>query len=218
VTILFTTALAGDAVHEVLVGAGLLSLVGTLYLCTGLRFDFRQDLEHMELVKSWPLAPSAIFLATILPEVALVSLLLFLGILARAVATGGYHWALFLIVGFQPLATLAWVALDNAVFLYAPVRYTPGQEGALQHMGRSILLMLLRVTLFTVVFFVTAVPIWIVIGIYQWAHSDLFGFSFEGSLAAAAGISWLALCAIDGGLVLLGGRMLRRFDVARDRG
>ena len=47
--------------------------VGTLYLCAGLRFDFREDLDAMESLKAWPVRPWRVFLATLLPEVVLVS-------------------------------------------------------------------------------------------------------------------------------------------------
>ena len=218
VTFVFTAQFDGVDDRDVVAGAALLALVGTLYLCTGLRFDFRQDLDQMEVVKSFPLRPARLFLATILPEVVLVSTLLLLGILARSAMIGRFHPLVLVIFAFQPLVTLAWVALDNAVFLYAPVRYTPGQEGALQHMGRSVLLMLLRATLFGTVFFAMALPVGVVVFLYQVVEEGFSGVGFEAALAGAAIVSWVVLVAVDVALLLAGGRMLVRFDVARDRG
>jgi hypothetical protein len=218
VTLLFTTTLGGSEPQDVVTGAALMAMLGTVYLCTGLRFDFRQDLEQMELVKSWPLHPALVFLATILPEIALVSLLLALAIGGRAFLTGHFHPLLAAICAFQPLVTLAWVALDNAVYLYSPVRYVPGQEGALQHMGRSILLMMLRVTLFAFVFTAMALPVAAVLFVYKSLGGDILGASLESALVVAGAVSWTLLLAIDGGLILAGGAMLRRFDVARDKG
>src|SRR5207244_4901759 len=106
----------------------------------------------------WPLRPALLFLATILPETVLVSGLLVLAVLVRAAYVGKFHPALLGLIAFQPLVVLTWVALDNAVYLFSPVRYTPGQEGALQHMGRTMVLFLLRVALLIVIGFVAFLP------------------------------------------------------------
>lgn len=202
------------AKQSVLAGTIVISLLGTAYLCAGLKFDFRGRLEQMDLVKAWPVAPWRIFLATILPEVLLVSGFLVLAILGRAAWKGVFHPVLVAAVLFQPLVVLTWVALDNAVFLHSPVRYVPGQESALQNMGRSILLMLLRGVVLLVA---TAVALAPAVGVGFLLHLALDA-SQETAIAVAAGVGWLGLLAVDTGLVLLGGRILGRFDVARDRG
>jgi hypothetical protein len=194
------------------IGPAMIAAVGSMYLAAGLRFDFRQDLELMDLVKTWPVPATRIFLATILPEVLLISGLLSGAILVRA-AFVGFQVELLPILLFQPLLTFAWIAVDNAVYLYAPVRFTPGQEGALQHMGRSLLLMLLRFTLLAITLVVAGAPaVALVLG------ADELGLEPSLAQLIAFSYAWLVLLFVDIGLVLAGGWILRRFDVARDRG
>ncbi|MCY2962021.1 MAG: hypothetical protein NTY35_17835 [Planctomycetota bacterium] len=203
-----------DALKNLFVGTMMISLFGTAYLCAGLKFDFRGRLEQMDLVKAWPLAPWRIFLATILPEVLLVSGFLVAAVVGRALWIGAFHPGLVAVVLFQPLVVMTWVALDNAVFLHSPVRYVPGQESALQNMGRSILLMLLRGVVLLVASAVALAP---AAGIGFLLHFGL-GTTQETAIAVAAGVGWLGILAVDCGLVWAGGKILGRFDVARDRG
>ncbi len=199
---------------NLIVGSALISLLGTLYMCAGLRFDFRGRLEQMERIKAWPLAAWRTFLATILPEVALVSALISLAVIGRAAWIGAWHPFVLGIVLFQPLVVLTWVALDNAVFLFAPVRYIPGQESALQHMGRSVMLMLLRGLILLAV---AAVAVGPAVGL-GFLLRGLFDVPDAAAIAAAVGVAWLGVLAVDAALVWIGGRMLARFDVARDTG
>lgn len=193
-------------------GAAFLVVLGNVYLCSGLRFDFRDDLDRMEQIKSWPLKPRRIFMATLLPEVFFVNLLLTVAILVRSLAFGSWSPWILLLLGIQPAMTFAWVALDNAVFLMAPVRYLPGQEGALQHSGRALVMMFVRMLALAAVLAVVALG----------ALPGILGHHFGGwaldtalALGVTGGVLGLLVC--DGVLVRLGGALLTRFDVARDR-
>ena len=218
VTVLFSGILAhgemASARDGLLIGTGMIVGMGTLYMCTGLRFDFRQDLERMDLIKTWPLHPALLFLANLLPEIVLVYAVLALAVLVRCAILQAFDPWIVAILAFQPLVTLAWVALDNAVFLYAPVRYTPGQEGALQHMGRSLLLTLLRMSLLAAALVIAGGPA----GLLVLGLTKFGGLELEAALGIGAVLAWILLAALDALLVVLGGMVLRRFDVARDRG
>lgn len=212
VTLFATLTAQGDDLESIVGGAAIIALGGTIYLCSGLRFDFRSGLERMELVKAWPLAPWKVFLATILPEILLASLLLALAIGVRAAVTSSFHPALLGVVGALPLLTLTWVSLDNVVFLFAPVRFVPGQEGALHHMGRTMLLVLLRMAIFSVVALLTALAG----ALLAFVARELFGWPEAVALALAVGTGVVALVALDVALVASGGWFLRRFDVSRE--
>lgn len=214
VTVFFTAALDEPTFEHAFAGAALLATVGTLYLCMGLRFDFRSDLELMASIKTWPLAPWRIFLGTILPEVVLVSALLWAAILVRAMWTGTMIPELVCVLAIQPLVTFTWVAVDNAVFLFSPLRYAPGQESALQHMGRSVYLLLLRGLVFGLVALCAGVPV----GLFAYVAHEEFDWSWRAIAWVASGMVGVVLLAGAVGLTALGGFMLRRFDVARDRG
>ena len=214
ITILSTAIAREASIKNLLGGSAFIAAIGTIYMCAILRFDFRSDLEIMDAIKAWPLHPAKLFLATILPEVLFVGILLALVLLGRAAVMGVFHPALIGFIAFQPLVTLTLVAVDNAVFLFAPVRYTPGQDGALQNMGRSMVMMLLRVLLVVVVVLVAGLPAF---GVWAILEKGL-ETSRETAFWGAGSVAWAGLAAVDFALVVLGGMMLRRFDVARDKG
>lgn len=181
---------------------------GTFYLCIGLRFDFREDLELVGLLRSWPVAPWKLFLATLLPETMLVSGMITLGVLALAIYHSAPDPRLLVVMGSVPFAVLAWTAIDNATFLFAPVRMGVAHDGALQNAGRAMVLMLLRSAVLAACGGLAATP-------YLLLH---YGLEWPELLAVGAGVlAGLAiLCAEIGVLVFLGGEVLRRFDAPRD--
>ena len=190
------------------------AVLGTLYLTSGLRFDFRDDLDRMEVIKAWPVSAPRAFAATLAPEVLLVSALVMLALCVQVLLDGHttpLFWAVLLL---QPPLVFAWVAVDNLVFLLAPVRFVPGQEGALQNAGRGMLLMFLRALVLLVVGLVSAGPAALV---WFFGESTL-GLSQAAVFVLTALVAGVVLFACDLLLVLVGGRCLRRFDVAKDRG
>lgn len=213
---IFSTLIGSDSEGRwgALLAPVLISLLGTFYLCSGLRFDFREDLDRMEVIKTWPIPPLRLFTAMLLPEVVLVSLLLVAAVLLRAGIARVWDPALLALVSLQPLVVLAWVGLDNAVFLFLPVRFTPGQDGALQNAGRGMLMMLTRLVALAVIAAVgggTAAAVW-------FASTRLFGLEPDAAFVPTVIGLWGAVLLVDLGVLKVGGIMLRRFDVARDRG
>ena len=145
--IFLTLAIGGEAGRlDAFSGAVVVASLGILYLSLGLRFDFRADLDRIESIKAWPQASWRLFLATILPEVALVSTLTILGVVLRTVVAGeGWPAEVGLVLACTPVGTLLWIALDNTAFLLFPVRYAPGQPGGLQHTGRALVVLFGRI-------------------------------------------------------------------------
>ena len=213
VTLGMTFAWGDDSAKSVLGGSAVLAFFGTLYLCSGLRFDFRNDLDQMEQIKAWPERPPIVFLATVLPQVVVVSVLVAAGILLRCIAIKGFHPGVVAILLVQPLVALAWTSVDNAVFLLYPIRATPGQEGALQHVGRSVLMSFLRLGFAAVAIGVSIVPA-VVTGLVA---KKVLGFEDDVAWTVAAAAAWTGLAVMNAGLVLAGGKLLRRFDLSRDR-
>jgi len=188
--------------------------LGTLYLCAGLRFDFRDELDRMDVVKAWPVGPRRLFFALLLPETCLVSVLLIAAVALRASFEDTLHPITIGIIALLPLLVFGWVALDNAVFLFAPVRFVPGQEGALQNAGRGVILMLVRVALVAVGTALAALA-WM---LARSVGEELLGWSTSATMTLVGLAVWGAVFAVDVLLVLTGGWLFRRFDVARDRG
>lgn len=201
-----------SAQDAVLVPA-VIAMIGTIYLCTGLRLDFREDLDQMPSIKSWPLAPWKVFLATLVPEIVLVTGFVLIGMALQVTFTEGWHPAILLIAVAQPFAVLIWTSIDNVVFLLSPVRYNPGQDGALHHTGRALLLTLLRVLALGVASLGFAAAVGLA-SLLRWVLE--LDDEVLGPLSIALAAVVLVLEVV--GLIWAGGRAFRRFDVARDRG
>jgi hypothetical protein len=209
-----TTRSIDEPGGRALTGAALVATLGTLYLCGGLRFDFREDLSRMEDIKAWPLSSWRLFLAMLVPQVMLVSGVLLAGIFLQASILRDWHRWILAIVATLPLVVLAWVALDNAAYLFAPVRMVPGSEGGLQNMGRAVAMFFLRIVLLGVVAVAVAL---VAVPAYFVAYRGV-GTSVEAAGAAAFVAGWCALAAVDAALIGVGGMVLKRFDPARDTG
>lgn len=191
----------------------MIALLGTIYLCSGLRFDFREELERMDVIRSWPLAPWRIFLGTLLPEVVLVSLLVGLTVLLQAIFSRALGVQVVGVLLCLPFLVFTWAALDNVVFLFAPVRIVPGQDGFVQNAGRRMLQMALLGTVVAVMAGLGFLAFW---GASALVIGPLHGSARAALLAGFAGVL-VELCLCASVLVGVGGAVLRRFDVARDR-
>jgi len=214
VTILVSMVMSkGERSPNPLSAAVAIGVAGTLYLCMGLRFDFREDLQLMEQIKAWPIAPWRVFLATILPEVLLVWFLCSSAVLIRGAITSQLTLHVFFVIGAMPLLTFTWLSVDNAVFLLAPIRYVAGQDTALQNAGRSVVLLLVRMVLLGLTGLFVAAGYLCAELVGQWLE-------WEDTTRITVGVltTFVVLAAINVVVASVGGHLVRRFDVARDRG
>jgi hypothetical protein len=106
-----------------------------------------------------------------------------------------------------------WTALDNAVFLFAPIRFVPGHGSAMHYSGRTVALLFLRLLLLAVL--VMAAGGAAVLG--HEVTQGWLGWSEGASRVVALVAAVLVAVAGVCGLVGAGGWMLRRYDVARER-
>jgi hypothetical protein len=142
VALLFITVFAGFFFRSIAGELAVLrplviAVLGTVYLCSGLRFDFREELERMDVIRAWPLASPRVFLAMLLPEVLLVSLLIDATVLLDCLFTRGDPGSVAGVILGTPVLVFAWVAVDSVVFLFAPVRLVPGRDGFVQNAGNA---------------------------------------------------------------------------------
>jgi hypothetical protein len=204
----------GGSQKESLLGTALISVIGITYLCGALRFDFRADLDRMVQIKAWPVAPRRIFFGSLLPVVALISAMLGWAIWFRLAWLGLHNPIAEAIPVVLPFLTFAWLAVENIVYLFAPIRYVPGQEGSLHHTGRAIVLVLLRIFLM----FVIAILVGLAAAGVYWIGGEYLGLGESQSAWCAFAAGLLVLLLVNYGLCCAGGRMLAQFDVARDQG
>lgn len=169
-----------------------------------LPFDFRGDLDQMDWLKSLPLRPIALAAG----QIAVPTLALTL-----------FHWlvlggaAVFLAGSLSFLAVAAFYAipfnflvfaLENLVFLLFPARMTPATPGDLQHVGRAMVEMMVKM---------------LVLALGCGVAAGLGGIAYllcGSSWIAAVAVSWSVLvlqCAI---LVPCVAAAYRKFDVSVD--
>lgn len=191
-------------------GALLLAMLGTIYLGMGLRFDFRSELDLMEAMKAWPLPGWRVFLGVVLPEVALVSTLVVVALLLRAAFLGAFSPGLLAVLLCVPLLSYLWTALDNAVYLLAPVRFTPEQGSSMHFAGRAVVLVVVRMVALTAVSFLLAGSF---IGVLQLGQP--LGHGWAVTLAVIASLAVTTLLAVS--LAAFGGWAFMRFDVSRQQ-
>jgi hypothetical protein len=168
-----------------------------------LRFDFRADLDHIDLLKALPLSTRAVVLAELAAPVGVLTLLGW--ILAAAVGVFSDVSPVMVLLGALavfPIA-LTLIALENFTFLVLPSRlYGPGQA-AMQFSGRRIVILLSRMVLVTI---------------------GAFGVTFTGGLAwlltkslpVTYAAAWVTLLALGLLVCTAVGWAFQRFDVSRD--
>ncbi len=185
--------------------------MGTLYLSFGLRFDFREELDRMDRIKTWPLPSATIFLGMLLPEWLLISSVMLVGLIGLQAVAGSFTLWSVAVTLTAPFLAFAWIATDNIVFLFSPVRLAPGSDSGLNLAGRSLALMFLRFILFGVLAAVVGGSGGVAYAIARAGVGD--GSRMPEIIAIAVGLG--AFLGINATLTWLGGRALARFDVAR---
>jgi len=198
------------AEEEVMFSSLFIAGMGTIYLAMSMRFDFRSSLSRMESIKSWPLPPGRLFFGTVFPQVMLMTLLLVVGIIARIGLSGVFHPVVVECMALIPVVVYAWVALDNAIFLFFPVKFIPGQDGGVHHIGRSLLLLFLRFFLLIIAGIVLAAVLFLLSLAAKFF--DLDPQIIESSALWILFVGILCACVV---FTFAGGFALRRFDVSR---
>jgi hypothetical protein len=177
-----------------------LSVWINLFLSQMLKFDFRGDLDHMDVLRSLPIRPTAVAAAQLVAPAAVLSIVQVL-LLVTVAVVGPFParyliGAAFLVIPINVLA----VGSDNLLFLLFPYRPTPAVAGDMGMVGRQ-----------TIVFACRFLLLLSVVGIsggFGWAAWWLTGHSW-----AAAGIAaWFPLAAAIVLIVWLLGVVFDRFD------
>jgi hypothetical protein len=184
---------------------GIQVMVMTLFLTPLIAFDFRGDLDRLDVLKAWPIGSVPLVVGQLLTPVLLVCLVqwIALAVIAVSVDREGVLPAVLgaaaLIVPFNFLL----VGLDNLLFLWFPSRAVTPTPGDFQAMGR---LMLTYVAKAVILLLVAGCAALVAVPIYL-----LSGNRLLPALAAA----WWVLTGFAFGQVPLIALAFRRFDVAR---
>jgi ABC-2 type transport system permease protein len=179
-------------------------LVALPFILSGwFRFDFRGDLDRMELLLGLPVRPAMVALGQVLVPALILGCLQAAGLAGLIFLNPGQETVparIFLLFCF-PL-NLLFVAIENLLFLLYPVRTAPSAPGDFQALGRALIAFFLKVVAFVLVAglgFLTAYGAWATTG--------------SKAAGALAGLAFLGFA--DAGMILLVGRAFARFDVSR---
>jgi hypothetical protein len=170
-------------------------------------FDFRSDLDRMDVLKTVPLRASRIVLGQLLTPVLITTLVQWLLLVILIFLGHRFDILLGAIVFVVPFNLLLF-GIDNLLFLWYPTPPVAATAGSFQMMGRNMLLMMAKFIFVGLIGGATglvAVPVYFLMDLAQ-------GPSWLASLTVA----WLLLTGFAIGLVPLVALAFRRFDVARD--
>jgi hypothetical protein len=176
----------------------------TFFLTQLVLFDFRGDLDRMDLLKSLPLPPAGLALGQLLVPVLLLSAFQWLVLACVAVFAGGSWPGLAAVALFAPPFNGLVFGLENLLFLYFPARPMPATAGDFQALGRQMLLMLAKL-----------VGLGVAGGSAAVAATVTYVLT-GASWAAAVTVGWVILTGYALTLVPLMALAFRAFDVARD--
>jgi len=170
-------------------------------------FDFRGDLDHMDILKTLPLRASRIVLGQLLTPVLIVSLVQWL-FMAVLILFGPRLDLLVGAIAFILPLNLLLFGIENLLFLWYPSPPAAAMAGNYQMMGRNMLLMLAKFLIMGLIGGMAgliAAPVFILMELVQ-----------GPSLLASLTVAWLLISAFAIGPVPLVALAFRRFDVARD--
>jgi hypothetical protein len=170
-------------------------------------FDFRSDLDRMDVLKTLPLRASRIVLGQLLTPVLITSLVQWLLIVVLIFFGHRLDFLLGAIAFVVPFNLLLF-GIDNLLFLWYPTPPVTATAGNFQMMGRNMLLMMAKFLFVGLIGGATglvAVPVYFLMELAQ-------GPSWLASMTVA----WLLISGFAIGLVPMVALAFRRFDVARD--
>ncbi|MBI1851032.1 MAG: hypothetical protein HYR85_11880 [Planctomycetes bacterium] len=180
-------------------------VVLTLMMTQNFAFDFRRDLDRMAFLKSLPLRPVAVAAGQLVPATVLFTVMQLAMLTTVAVATRSVSASLFAgISALLPFVNWIVAGVDNTIFLVMPHRIVPEDGSNMPFMGRTMVVMFLKMLAIFVIGGVSALA-----GLGMWAlcgHSLLAGAIGIGVVLAAAAIA----------VTELAGRAFAAFDVTRD--
>jgi hypothetical protein len=132
---------------EAAILAGTIGLSGTFVMTTG--FDFRAELDQMEVLKGLPLSAVSIVLSEMLPLVAVGTLLNLVHLILLGLLFYGPRMELLEASLVVPSVLLLLVAFENLAFLLFPLRIKPAKASGFGEANRTLALLILKMSVFT---------------------------------------------------------------------
>ncbi len=176
-----------------------IALYITFIIAKMVSFDFRGDLQHLEMFKTYPIKPSALVTGQIVVPVLLLTAFQMTIVGAGAILSGQVRWLMLTLV-FAPLINALLMSTQNYFFLLMPERM---HSQNIQAMGQNMISMML-----TALSMFGAILVAAAIGAPAYFITD--------SYAVAGILAWLVLCVeVIAGISLVA-RAFDKFDPTKD--
>ena len=174
----------------------------SLFMLPRLTFDFRGDIDRMDVLKTLPLPPWKLVVGQLITPVMIVSFVqvLVIIIMLAGGAPRPVGWLAAMVVPFNFVAA----AVENLVFLWFPVRAVPTMAVDVQFMGRQWLFFLMKMGILVAALIAAAV----VAGIAYLATAKRVFPTLAGA--------WIGLAMAGALLVPWVARAFVKFDVTKD--
>jgi|GEM_PF-554923 len=189
--------------------SGVLPMLSFFLLPQLLQFDFRGDLERIDVLKTLPFSASAIVVGELITPIVFATM--FELPLAVCIALFQEQWLLVIVaaVALVPAINLFVFAFENLIFLWFPCRLANLGAGDFQAFGRQMLVMFLKFMMVLIVGTLTAGS-----GALAWWLTFVTWPTWAWPAAVAAG--WCMIVAFGLGLVPLVAMAFRDFDPSLD--
>jgi hypothetical protein len=184
--------------------SGFVPMMSLFFMPQLLQFDFRSDLERIDVLKTLPASPTAIVAGELFAPVVFATLYE----LPFVIAIGAVQpeWLLIIVSGvvLVPTINLFMFAFENLMFLWFPCRLANLGAGDFQAFGRQMLLMAVKFMLLGVGGSVAAAA-----GALAWWAA---GHSWPAAIAAV----WCVVMVLSLAMIPLVASAFRNFDPSLD--
>ncbi|MDP9174425.1 MAG: putative ABC exporter domain-containing protein [Planctomycetota bacterium] len=169
-----------------------------------LKFDFRDELDRLDFLRSLPISPLAVAAGELVAPVLVLTAVQALLLIAVATSIRGAAIIVVPAAAFAVPFNVLLVAIENLLFLMFPLRAAGLIAGDMQLFGRQMVVFLCKFILLVVAATVASVfgTIGYILGGKSWPVFGVF--------------AWVALCAVTLGILPLLSHAYSRFDPSID--
>ncbi len=176
----------------------------TIFLTPTIAFDFRGDVDRMDILKTLPIASFALVIGQLVAPVLIISVLQWVALaVIGGVGRQAGPWLGTMAALVLPFNALL-LGIENLLFLWFPTRLAATTPGDFQALGRHMLLMLAKS-----IGLVVAGGLAALLGVLAYLLTG-------GNWLAGVLVAWLVLVGCAIALMPLLALAFRQFDVARD--
>lgn len=181
-------------------------------------YDFRGDVDRMDVLKTLPIRPWAVVVGQLIAPVILMAVVQLGLLLLAQLALGGMATLLFAVLLLVGPINFLTIAVDNLLFLVFPARMGPQTAGDFQSVGRQMIQLIVKVAALGIACGTAAVAgllLFLLTGGWKVFETPPANPPFV-ALAAGVSLAAVVLLGFCTALVPLLAWAFVRFDVTRD--